>query len=154
MANYKCKLQNNKYTCLLAKGGNFANKEECQISCDEYIKEKSAIRNMIEDCIKEKLNKKLNKLKTIGGGFIIAESAKAGANAALSNLEDKILNSDNESSNSVSNNSDNSDNSDKGFILGLSLPVFIGIVVGTAVFIILIIILINKRSKFRSRSFY
>ena len=153
MANYKCKLQNNKYKCLLATGGNFTNEEDCQIFCNQYINEKSTIRNMIEECIKEKLNKKLNKLKIIAGGIIITKSAQAGANAALSNLEDKIFNSDNKSSNSVSNNSDNSDNSDKGFILGLSLPAFIGIVVGTAVFIILIIILINKRSKFRSRSF-
>ena len=151
MANYKCKLQNNKYTCLLATGGNFANKDECQISCNEYINQKSAIRNMIEECIKEKLNEKLNKLKIIGGGLIIAKSAKAGANAALSKLENEISNNNDGSSNSVSNNSDNSDN---GFILGLSLPAFIGIVVGTTIFIILIIILINKRSKFRSRSFY
>lgn len=151
MAKYKCKLQNNEYTCLLATGGNFANKEDCQTSCNQYINEKSAIRNIIEDCIKKEIDKKLNKLKNIGGGFILAESAKAGANAALSNLENKIFNSNNESNNSVSNKSSNSDN---GFILGLSLPAFIGIVVGTTIFIILIIILINKKSKFRRRSFY
>tara|TARA_Y100000389_G_scaffold204671_1_gene258763 strand:- start:2773 stop:3222 length:450 start_codon:yes stop_codon:yes gene_type:complete len=148
MTNFKCNVYPHKYECQEGAVGDFGTKNDCDLHCkSEFTKIKKELSEDIEQCIKDKIKERYPLMNTL----IIAPIAVIGAKKVLTALENEISTNNNQgSSNSKSNNSSNSD---KNLILGLSLPAFIGIIIGSVFFIILIIILINKRRKTRKISF-